>query len=94
MSILVKFESSNARMPIWIYCLFGELFLSFYNIDSQNGETVEQTKETVKNGKKKWTDDEVQDLTELLQKKTCLWDIFLNEYTKREVEKRACKEWA
>ena len=94
MSISIKCDSPNARIPIRIYCSFSELFLSFHNIDLQNGETVEQTKETIKNGKKKWTDDEVQGLTELLQKKTCLWDIFLNEYTKREVEERACKEWA
>ena len=63
-------------------------------MDSQNGERVEQRKETIKNGKKKWTDDEVQDLTELLQKKTCLWDIFSNKYFKREVKERAYKEWA
>ena len=53
-------------MPIRIYCSFGQLFLSFYKMDSQSGETVEQTKETIKNGTKKWTDDEVQDLIELL----------------------------
>ena len=63
-------------------------------MDSQNGERVEQRKEAIKNGKKKWTDDEVQDLTELLQKKTCLWDIFSNKYLKREVKERAYKEWA
>ena len=31
------------------------------------GETVEPSKETIKDGKKKLTDDEVQDLTELLE---------------------------
>ena len=36
-------------------------------MDSQSGETVEQTKETINNGKKKWAADEVQDLTELLE---------------------------
>ena len=35
-------------------------------MDLQSGETVEQTKEAIKNGKKKWTDDEVQDLNQLL----------------------------
>ena len=61
-------------------------------MDSQNGETVEQTKETAKNGKKKWKDDEVQDLIQLLEEKPCLQDIFSNEYTKREVKERAYAE--
>ena len=54
-------------MPIRIYCSFGQLFLSFYEMDSQSGETIEQTKETIKNCKRKWTDDEVQDLIEVLE---------------------------
>ena len=61
-------------------------------MDLQNGETVEQTKETAKNGKKKWKDDEVQDLIQLLEEKPCLQDIFSNEYTKREVKERAYAE--
>ena len=61
-------------------------------MDSLSGETVEQTKETIKNGKMKWTNDEVQDLFELLKEKPCLWDIFSNEYTKREVKERAYEE--
>ena len=52
-------------------------------MDSQSGETVEQTKETIKNGKKKWVDDKVQDLMELLEEKPCLRDFFSNEYIKR-----------
>ena len=63
-------------------------------MNSQRGETVEQTKETIKNGKKKWTDDKVQDLIELLEEKPCLWDIFSNEYTKREMKERAYAELA
>ena len=59
MSISIKFERLNVRMPIRMHCLFGQLFLSFYKMDSQSGETIEQTKETIKNDKKKWTDDEV-----------------------------------
>ena len=60
-------------------------------MDSQSGETVEQTKETIKNDRMKneWTDDEVQNLIKLLEEKPCLWDIFSNEYTKREVKERA-----
>ena len=61
-------------------------------MDSLSGETVEQTKETIKNDKMKWTNDEVQDLFELLKEKPCLWDIFSNEYTKREVKERAYEE--
>ena len=79
-------------MPIRIYCSFGQLFLSFYKMDSQSGETVEQTKETIKNGKKKGTDDELQDSIELLEEKPCLWDIFFEQYTKREVKKIAYAE--
>ena len=71
---------------------FGRLLLSFSKMDSLSGETVEQTKETIKNGKKKWTNDEVQDLFEPLEEKPCLWDIFSNEYTKREVKERAYEE--
>ena len=70
----------------------GRFFLSFSKVDSLSGETVEQTKETIKNGKMKWTNDEVQDLFELLKEKPCLWDIFSNEYTKREVKERAYEE--
>ena len=54
-------------------------------MDSQSGQTVE-------NGEKKWTDDEVQDLIELLKEKPCLWNIFLNEYTKRQVKERVYAE--
>ena len=35
-------------------------------MDSQIGETVEQTKKTIKNSKMKWTDYEVQDLNQVL----------------------------
>ena len=81
-------------MPIRIHCSFRQLFLSFYKMDSKSGETIEQTKEMIKNGKKKWTDDEVQDLTELLEEKLCLLDIFSNEYTERVVKERAYTELA
>ena len=43
-------------------------------MDSQSGET----KETIKNGKKKWTDDEVHDSIEILEEKPWFWDIFSN----------------
>ena len=59
-------------------------------MDSQSGETVEQTKENIKNGKKKWTDDEAQDLTELPEEKPWLWDNFANNSEKKEVKERAC----
>ena len=91
MLISIKFEPLNVRMPTRIYCSFGPLFLLFYKMNSQSGETVEQRKETIKNGKKKWTDDEVQDLIELPEEKPYLWDIFF-EYTKREVKERAYAE--
>ena len=94
MSISIKFERLNVRMHIRIYCSFGQLFLLFYKMDSQSKETVEQTKKTIKNGKKKWTNNEVQDLIELLEEKPCLWDIFPNEYTKGEVKERAYAELA
>ena len=41
MSISIKFERLNVRMPIPIYCLFGQFFLSFSKMNSQKGETVE-----------------------------------------------------
>ena len=88
----IKFERLNIRMPIRICCSFGQLFLLLYKMGSQSGETVEQAKETIKNGNKKWTDDEVQDLTELLKEKPCLLDIFSNEYTEREVKESAYAE--
>ena len=71
MSTPIKFRSLNVPIPIRIYFSFGQLFLSFYRMDSQSGEKVE------------WTDDEVQDLIELVEEKPCLWDIFSNEYTRR-----------
>ena len=52
-------------------------------------KTFSYFRQDVKNGKKKWTDHKVQDLIELIEKKTCLWDIFSNEYTNREVKERA-----
>ena len=63
-------------------------------MDPQGGETVEQTKESIKNGKNKETDDEVQDLIELHEERPCLWDIFSNEYTKREEKERTYAELA
>ena len=33
--------------------------------------------------------NKVQCLIELLEEKRCLWKIFLNEYTKREVKEKA-----
>ena len=58
-------------------------------MDWQIGETVEQTKETIKNGKKKWTNDEVQDLIELLEEKPCLWDIFFEGVHKEGGERKS-----
>ena len=69
MSISIKFERLNVRMPIRIYCSFGQLFLSFYKMDLESEETLKQIKETIKSDKKKWADDEVRDLTELLEEK-------------------------
>ena len=37
-------------MPIRKSCSLGQFFLLFYKMVSQSGETVEQTKETIKNG--------------------------------------------
>ena len=82
MSTPIKFRSLNVPIPIRIYFSFGQLFLSFYRMDSQSGEKVE------------WTDDEVQDLIELVEEKPCLWDIFSNEYTKKEVKERVYVELA
>ena len=76
MSISIKFERLIVRMPIRLYCSFGQLFLSFYKIDWESRETVGQTKETIKNYKKIWIDHEVQDLIELLEEKPCLRDVF------------------
>ena len=58
-------------------------------MDSQSGETVEQTKETIKNGKKKWVDDKVQDLMELLEEKPCLWDFFFERVHKKVGERKS-----
>ena len=81
------FKPSNDYSNI----LFVRLVVSFVLQNGfQNGETVEQTKETIENGHKKWTDDEVQDLNELLKEKPCLWDM----YTKWEVKERAYAELA
>ena len=44
--------------------------------------------------KSKWTDDEAQVLIELLEEPTCLWDIYSNDYTKREQKKKAYTELA
>ena len=85
------FKPSNDYSNI----LFVRLVVSFVLQNGfQNGGTVEQTKETIENGQKKWTDDEVQDLNKLLEEKPCLWDMFSNEYTKREVKERAYAELA
>ena len=56
-------------------------------MDSQSGETVEQTKKNIKKGKRKWTDDEAQDLTELPEEKPWLWDNFANKSEKKELKK-------
>ena len=85
------FKPSNDYSNI----LFVGLVVSFVLQNGfQNGGTVEQTKETIENFQKKWTDDEIQELNELLEEKPCLWDMFSNEYTKREVKERAYAELA
>ena len=89
MSISIKFERLNVRIPIPIYCSFGQLNLSFYKMDLQSLETVEQTTETIKNGKKKWTKDEVQDSMELFEEKPCLWDIFFERVHNKGGERKS-----
>ena len=80
------FKPSNDYANI----LFVRLVVSFILQNGfQNGGTVKQTKETIENGQKKWTDVEVQDLNELLEEKPCLWYMFSNEYTKWKVKERA-----
>ena len=69
MSVSIKLERLNVRILIRIYCSFGQLFLSFYKMDLESEETLKQIKETIKSDKKKWADDEVRDLTELLEEK-------------------------
>ena len=64
MSISIKFEHLNVRMPIRIYCSFGQLFLSFYKMNLQSGEALEQTKETIK----KW------------QEEMDIWNYFISSY--------------
>ena len=93
MSISIKFESSNARMPIRFS--FVRWVVSFV---LQYGLTKWRKSRAKKRNYQKWQKEMdrwwIQDLTELLQKKTCLWDIFSNKYLKREVKERAYKEWA
>ena len=44
--------------------------------------------------KRKWADNKSHVLIELLEERTCLWDIYSNDYTKRDHEEKAYMELA
>ena len=70
MSIYIIFECLNIRMPIRIYCSFGQLFLSFL----QNGFAKWRDSRTNNRNYQKWQKE--IDRWSLIEGKPCLWDIF------------------
>lgn len=42
--------------------------------------------------KRKWADNKSHVLIELLEERTCLWDIYSNDYEKRKKKENVCTE--
>ena len=57
----------------------------------KEGNTAKKTKSK---GGKDWTDEEIYLLIDWLEEKSCLWDVFDKEYTKRDVKEIAYTEIA
>ena len=57
----------------------------------KEGNTAKKTKSK---GGKDWTDEEISLLIDMLEEKLCLWDVFDQEYTKRDVKEIAYTEIA
>ena len=57
----------------------------------KEGNTAKKTKSK---GGKDWTDEEISLLIDMLEEKPCLWDVFDNGYTKRDVKEIAYTEIA
>ena len=57
----------------------------------KEGNTAKKTKSK---GGKDWTDEEISLLIDMLEEKLCLWDVFDQEYTKRDVKEIAFTEIA
>ena len=57
----------------------------------KEGNTAKKTKPK---GGKDWTDEEISLLIDMLEEKLCLWDVFDQEYTKRDVKEIAYTEIA
>ena len=57
----------------------------------KKGNTAKKTKSK---GGKDWTDEEISLLIDWLEEKSCLWDVFGKEYTKRDVKEIAYTEIA
>ena len=47
---------------------------------------------SVKMERRKWSDDEVGCLIDLYESKSCLWDIFNKDYSKRDIKEKALNE--
>ena len=57
----------------------------------KEGNTAKKTKSK---GGKDWTDEEISLLIDMLEEKLCLWEVFDQEYTKRDVKEIAYTEIA
>ena len=53
---------------------------------------AESTCKEVKVEKRRWSDDEIENLIDLYESKPCLWDIFCKEYSKRDMKEKAMNE--
>ena len=55
----------------------------------ENKKVGDTAKKTKSKGGKDWTGQELPLLIDMLEEKPCLWDVFGEEYTKRDVKEIA-----
>ena len=60
----------------------------------ENKKEGDTAKNTISKGGKDWTGEELSLLIDMLEEKPCLWDVFGEEYTKRDVKEIAYTEKA
>ena len=62
--------------------------------DQREEAKMVSKKEKDSNVKTDWTDDEISLLTDMLEAKPCLWDVYRTDYTKRGIKEIAYTETA
>ena len=71
--------------------LFENQLVFIHSIVALKGVMME---DKIKAEKRKWTEEEVENLIDQYEAEPCLWDIFCKDYSKRDVKEKAISEIA